>query len=355
MINVLRQSDTCKLVLRELEAGDMTNEEVQSSLHILVNLSSDETFAEKFYEINAATRIARLFLAKVDNEIKVKPLPEDNLFSLDLDLALIGDGILLSSNTPIDKSLHVRKVLDKYILNEFKVGSGLTDLSTVPYLLMILNNLTVSEKGQTQFFGSDKKELDGVQGLIFLKMLDKYFEHIFKPEMDFFSAIIANVSALKEGRLFILEHKIFGVILNQFDKLNNIKIVNMLRVFRNCCFEFEKYEEDLMSKEGFMIGLIFKILLETNLPKNETFMEVSSLDSIYLSSFVKEKAEEERETINDLIIDIFVVLTNTTTAFPLVVKKGLKSTWSKIRMKLVKQSELEDRLFVITNFLDSHN
>lgn len=358
MNSVLKESETIKLTLRLLDNEDLTPEETISALHILVNLSSGEEYQTKFYEINATNRLARLFLSKVDKEVKLSPLTDDNLFNLDLDLCLIGEGVILNnSDKESQQKYEVNKILDKYVLNDKKNYSSLSNdqRTTIPYILMILNNLTVSEQGQQQLFASDKKEFENVKGLMFLKLIDKYFENIYKEELDFLSSVIANISALTEGRLFILDNKIYEIILSQFDKLNNFKIVNMLRIFRNCCFEFEKYENDLLVKDGYMLSLTFKIIMEANLPSKDIILNVDSLDSIHFTHFNKDKAKEERETINDLIVDVFVVLTNSQNAFPIVVKKGLKEAWAKVKVKLYGNKLLEDRLFVISNFLDSHS
>lgn len=217
---------------------------------------------------------------------------------------------------------------------------------------MIIANLTTTERGQKQLFCSDKKELENVQGLIYLRMLEKYFENIYREEMDFLSSIMANISAIKEGRVLMLEHKIFQIILAQFDKMNNFKILNMLRIFRNCCFEFEKFEDELIAKDGIMLLYTFKVLIETHL-KSDTTINAPSLDTIHFTHFDHNKAQQDKEIIDDLIIDVFVVLTNTYNVFPLVVKKGLREVWEKVRY-VIKGKTVEDRIFVITNFLDSH-
>ena len=233
-----------------------------------------------------------------------------------------------------------------------KNNTNIEQIATIPYYLMIINNLTINELGQKQFLNVENEKL---KGLVMLKMLDKYFENIYKDELDFFSSILANISALKEGRIFLLENKIFDVILAQVDKLNNFKMINMLRLFRNCCFEFEKYENNLIVKDGYMLIVVFKILLLTNNSDNDVKIDVSSLDNIYFTHFNREKAIEDKETINDLVVDLFIVLTNTEKVFPLVVKNGLKTAWNKILYKLAnKDKEFEDRLFAITNFLSIH-
>lgn len=360
MLPYLKEANTPKVILREMETSDISPDEAQIGYQILVNLSSEESFINEFLLINAAYRCGRLFLSKIDKEIKVKPV-DDNMFTLDLDLCLLGEGVQLTDNSfssqyEIKKSKYISifylSVMDNYILSSKTQDKNIAseDIATIPYLLMIITNLTTVEEGQKQFFNLENEQL---RGILFLKMLDKYFQHIYRDEMDFFSSIIANISSLKEGRVFMLENKVFEIILGQFDKLNNMKMTNMLRVFRNCCFEFEAFEEQLVCKDGIMLLYAFKILVETNLKNELKYLDIKSLDEIYFTHFDKSRASEEKEAINDLIIDIFVVLTNTETAFPIVVKKGLKAAWDKVKVKIIDKT-LEDRLFVVDNFLSSH-
>lgn len=93
MVYHIRDTETCKLVIRQLEEGNMTNEEIHTCLHILINLSSHEFFIDHFLSLNAAVRLAKLFLSKVDKEISIAPLSEDNMFSLDLEMGLLGETI----------------------------------------------------------------------------------------------------------------------------------------------------------------------------------------------------------------------------------------------------------------------
>lgn len=366
-ISTINKSNAIQLCIRLLESDELNSEETSTALQILVNLSSEESSIESFLEAKATIRLSRLFLIKSEKELNQKKSDEDNLFSIDLNMELISQGILLNnhdlslSDTSMSSHTYeIKKILDKYVYNDKKNFSSLTEeqIVMIPFILMILTNLTsVSEKAQKQFFGSDKEESDKMKGLFFIKMLDQFFENVYKEEMDFMSSIIANVSALKEGRVFILENHLYEIILAQFDKLNNFKMVNMLRVFRNCCFEFEAFEKELIVREGFMLLLLFKILIETNsVNKEEIYLGVSCLDGIHFTHFKKETAFQEKEAINDLIIDIFVILTNTQTAFPVIVKKGLKEVWMKIKNQIPTDynSSIEDRVFVISNFLDSH-
>jgi len=67
------------------------------------------------------------------------------------------------------------------------------------------------------------------------------------PTFDFVSNIIANVSALKEGRKFIIEQNMLKQILDLVvdrENTNAHRRKQLLSCLRNCCFEYEDYEAD---------------------------------------------------------------------------------------------------------------
>ena len=130
MLPIIKQTETCKLTLRELELEDITKDEKLAALKLLVNLSSEEIFHETFFEINACVRLARLFLSAVDKEVKVKPIDIDSMFSLDLELGLLGEGLSLESKdyNETKKNYEVKKSkinLYKLInINLFFISNG---------------------------------------------------------------------------------------------------------------------------------------------------------------------------------------------------------------------------------------
>ena len=245
-------------------------------------------------------------------------------------------------------------MLDNYVVKDEKENKSFSteEQYTVPYILMIITNLTIEEKGQKQLFCSDKVELDSVKGVIFLKMFQKLLENIYKLELDFLSSIVANISALQEAREFFFEYKIYEIIMAQISKMNNFKLVNMLRLFRNLCSEYSKYEEAILTRDGYMFIICFRVLVEANIKQESWKLNAPVIDELHLTHFDYTKAEEEKEVINDLIIDIFVTLAGSTKAFPLVVKNGLREVWDKIWPKL-NGIKLADRAYVITNFLNA--
>jgi hypothetical protein len=215
---------------------------------------------------------------------------------------------------------------------------------------MLLTNLTINEEGQKKFLNTENEK---IKGIVFLKVLDKFFENLYNEEFNFCSNLIANITSYKEGRELLLEFNIFKIFLIHSDKLNNFKVTNVLRIFRNCCFEFEKYKEQLLTNEAKMYNLIIKILLLTNVTHKKELLDIglSYIDEIYLPSFNMEIAAGEKEIINDIIIDIFLVFTNDEEAIKFMKEKELKKILDLIESRLNENENLKDRLFVITNYL----
>ena len=224
----------------------------------------------------------------------------------------------------------------------------------VPYYLMALTNLTTTEAGQKKFLNLEEGNISGVR---FLQMMDKYFENIYLTEFDFFSNIIANVTALKEGRYILLEYKIYQVLIGNLDKLNNNKLLNSLRMIRNCCFEYEKYENDILFNNAILFNYLLKILYDTNLSKLSNFKYDSeflvNLECICFPNVSIDQASNEREIINDLVIDIFLVLTNSVSCIEIMKTKNTKLILEKLVSVCLKSAEnFKDRLFVICNYLE---
>ena len=71
-----------------------------------------------------------------------------------------------------------------------------------------------------------------------------------KAEFDFVANILANVSSLKEGRQLLIEKEIFKqVILTVKENkaaLGSHRRKHLLESIRNCCFEYEKYQQDFV-------------------------------------------------------------------------------------------------------------
>lgn len=229
------------------------------------------------------------------------------------------------------------------------------DFTEVPFYLMALTNLTCTEEGQKKYLNVEDEKVKGVR---FLQMMDHYLGNVYLTEFDFFSNIIANVSALKEGRFVLLEYKIFKVLLGNIDKLNNIKVLNTLRMIRNCCFEWEQYDTDIMCYDGRLFEYILKILYITNLSRLSTFKYDSdfllNLDTICFPNFSLDQACNEKDIINDLIIDIFLILTNSVKCIEIMKEKKTKQIIEKLISIFDNPNDsIKDRLFVICNYLQN--
>ena len=62
---------------------------------------------------------------------------------------------------------------------------------------------------------------------------------------DFISNILSNVSALKEGRNYMLENKMLQklVELLKANKINSHRRTHIIETVRNIAFEYEAYEK----------------------------------------------------------------------------------------------------------------
>jgi hypothetical protein len=220
---------------------------------------------------------------------------------------------------------------------------------------MALTNLTTNEEGQKKYLNVED---ENAKGLRFLQMMDKYLGNVYLNEFDFFSNIIANVSALQEGRILLLDYKIFKVLLANFDKLNNSKLLNTLRMIRNCCFEWEKYDNEIIFNDGKIFDYLLKILYISNLSKLSTFKYdnefLVNLDEICFANVSIEQASNEKEIINDLIIDIFLVLTNSQKCVEAMKTKKTRQIIERLITVFHNPDDtVKDRLFVICSYLQN--
>ena len=103
-----------------------------------------------------------------------------------------------------------------------------------------------------------------------------------------------------------------------------------------------------------MIIKIF-ILANVNNRKDLENIGIEKIDEIYFTEFKIEKANEEREVINDLIVDIFLILTNVPEAVDYMKDKNLLQAFNKMKIRETNDESLKDRLFVICNYLENQH
>lgn len=109
---------------------------------------------------------------------------------------------------------------------------------------MLLTNMTILETGQKHLMGEGK-----TRGAIIENVFGMFSFFKTNPTFDFASNVLANVSAIKDGRRFMIEQNILLQILDLVqDKAvtNDHRRKQLLACLRNICFEYEDYEKDFM-------------------------------------------------------------------------------------------------------------
>ena len=231
------ETDICRIFIREVEAE---NENRDLVLQIMINLSGDELFQNKFLEYNSIYRICNLLYKKINKE----SINEDSNLKKEVDIFAYQHGLLDPEN--YNENIKIKFSLEKYLIESDAISN--TEQSTgifkeIPLYLMILSNLTITEEGQKKFLNIEDEK---IKGIVFMKIMGTFFDHIYEVEFDFCANLLGNATALKEGRVMLLELQVFKIFLVHFDKMNNHKIVNVLRLIRNCCFEFENFSEEIL-------------------------------------------------------------------------------------------------------------
>lgn len=352
LVDIFLELEIPKLMIRLVENEDI--KEKETVLQILINLSANEKYLNSFLTINTFHRILKTVFDLIDNAL---PKKEEKTFSDPNDI-MISNDILLDKN---GNTFDIRIEMDKYVINSSTIENQHPEFKNetlINLYFMFLANLSSFEEGQKKLLDvSDEK----IKGIVFFKLLDKFFEYIYHSSFNFCSSVIANVSSLKVGRELILENKIFKIFLIQFDKMNNMKMINILRMIRNCCFEYEKFHEELFVKETILFSYLIKLLLLVNDKNKGTKLDLDEIDIMYYTNFDTEKlTQDDKETINDLIIDIFLILTNHKEAVEDMKKKGLSKAIKVLEDSLKESNnnseiddKVKDRLLVIKNYLDN--
>ena len=350
-----------KIMVRLLENEDI--KEKDQVLQILINISGKESYLPHFLKINTIHRILNLIFKTIKSEFEQKDKEKNNkketyespedviLESLD---KMLGKDLLYENGKIFD----VKMEFDKYVINADKVTDlkGMENETFLNLYFMFLCNLTSYEPGQKNMLDL-QNENKNFHGVVFFKLLDKFFEYIYHNSFNFCSAIIANISSLKEGRKLILENKIFKIFLIRFDKMNAMKTINIIRLIRNCSFEYKDYVQDFLEKDSIMFKFLIKLLCLINNADDDK-LGIEEIDNIYLTNFdVKDLTEDDKETLNDLIVDIFLILTNSAKAVDEMKNKKVKECIELVEEKAISKckedmkNKLIDRLLVIKDCL----
>ena len=349
-----------KVMVRLLENEDI--KEKDQVLQILINISGKESYLPHFLKINTIHRILNLIFKTIKSEFEGKEKnnnkneiyesPDDVILeSLD---KMLGKDLLYENGKIFD----VKMEFDKYVINADKLTDlkGMENETFLNLYFMFLCNLTSYEPGQKSILDLSN-ENKNFHGVVFFKLLDKFFEYIHHNSFNFCSGIIANVSSLKEGRRLILENKIFRIFLIRFDKMNSMKMMNIIRLIRNCSFEYKEYVDDFLEKDGIMFKYLIKLLCLINNADDEK-LGIEEIDNIYFTNFdVKELTQDDKEIMIDLIIDVFLILTNSAKAVNEMKNKKIKECIELVEEKAISKcnedmkNKLIDRFMVIKDCL----
>ena len=348
-----------KIMIRLLENEDIKEKDLV--LQILINISGKESYLPHFLKINTFHRIINLAfkLIKKEFEDKNKTTEEKSYESPDeiilesLD-KMLGKDLLYENGKIFD----VKMEFDKYVINADQVTDmkGMENETFLNLYFMLLCNLSSYEAGLKSLLDL-QNENKNFHGVVFFKLLDKFFEYIHHNSFNFCSSVVANVSSLKDGREIILSNKIFKIFLIRFDKMNAMKTMNILRLIRNCSFEYKKFDEDFLERDSILFKYLIKLLCLINNADNDK-LGMEEIDNIYFKNFdIKDLNDDDKETMNDLIVDIFLILTNSEKAVKEMKLKKVKECIELVEEKVISKCKEEmknkiiDRLLVIKDCL----
>ena len=361
LIDIFISLELPKVMIRLLENEDI--KEKDQILQILINLAGKENFLPHFLKINTFHRTLNLIfkIIKTEFDNKNEKKEENKIFESPDDVILdsldkmLGKDLLYENGKIFD----VKMEFDKYVIDSDKVTDmkGMENETFLNLYFMFLCNLSSYEPGQKSLLDLSN-ENKNFHGVVFFKLLDKFFEYIHHNSFNFCSGIIANISSLKEGRKLILENKIFKIFLIRFEKMNSFKMINIIRLIRNCSFEYKEYVDDFLEKDGIMFKYLIKLLCVINNEDDEK-LGIDEIDNIIFNSFdIKELSEDDKEIMNDLIVDIFLILTNSSKAVNEMKNKKVKECIQLVENKAVNKCKVDvtknkliDRFMVIKDCL----
>ena len=360
LIDIFIELELPKIMIRCLENEDIKEKEL--ILKILINISGIEKYIKSFIEINVFHRLLSIIFKIIKNNYDTnnnKDKTYDNVDDLILD-SLDMNSQNLNNNNNNNISFDVKMVFDKYELHNINLIKGFENETYLNLYFIILSNLTSFDVCKEYFLDLNNSNKN-VHGILFFKLLDKYFENIQNNSFNFCSSLISNVTSIKEGRILILENKIFKIFLILFEKMNKMKIINNLRLIRNCVFEYEKFIDEILIKDGILINFLEKILLLNNNYDNKNIFD--NLNNINFNEFENEinnnNNNEEKEIINELIMDIFLILSNNNKSVNEMKNKNLLKIIENLEEKLkdIKNNNenlenMKDRLMVLKDILN---
>ena len=344
--------DLPKIMIRLLENEDIKEKDLV--LQILINISGKESYVPLFLKINTFHRIINIIFKLIKKEFDEKTNKQEKTYESPDDVILesldkmLGKDLLYENGKIFD----VKMEFDKYVIASDKVTDmkGMENETFINLYFMFLCNLSSYEDGQKSLLDL-QNENKNLHGVVFFKLLDKFFEYIHHNSFNFCSCIVANVSSLKEGREIILSNKIFKIFLIRFDKMNAMKTMNILRFIRNCSFEYKNYDEDFLERDSILFKYLIKLLCLINNADNDK-LGMEEIDTIYFKNFdVNDLTDDDKETMNDLIVDIFLILTNSEKCVKEMKLKKVKECIELVEEKIISKCKEEMKNKIIDRFM----
>lgn len=102
--------------------------------------------------------------------------------------------------------------------------------------MMLLCNVTVSEEGQRHLIGEGL-----TRGLILDNLFGMFCYFLRSTTFDFVANVLANVTALKDGRDLVIEKDMLPKLLDmiRYEKVNAHRQKHIIECLRNLAFEYE--------------------------------------------------------------------------------------------------------------------
>lgn len=264
--------DICKILLRLLpEEGAGVAQKVAQCL---INFSTDPDYQKDLIKLNVGGRIFDFLKDHVQMNMKA-----------------------------VEDSGHAAFIEDKKIYEIRALTLAKNDsqgvYDSIELCLMLLTNVTVSEEGQKHLIGEGR-----TKGLILDNLFGMFCFFLKSGIFDFISNILANVTALKEGRDVVNDFKMLPKIVDmlRWEKVSIHRRKHLLDCLRNVAFGYEALESQFvelkLTKElGHLLAIEQGI--HEGLPESVAQFTASK----------KAFHETNKENIKN-IIDTFILLSN---------------------------------------------
>ena len=172
-------------------------------------------------------------------------------------------------------------------------------LEAIELCLMLLTNVSVSEEGQKHVLGEGQR----TRGIIMENLFGMFCYFLKSGVFDFISNILANATALKEGRDIVMEYDMLPKIVDmlRWNKVSIHRRKHLIEAVRNIAFGYENLEAkfvelNLVRELGYILS--FEEGITGDLP-----------EAVAGFKAVKKPLEVSKVNVKN-IIDTFILLSN---------------------------------------------